>query len=46
MLELAFGFHHRLKMVPGIVRASSDREEEVSEMCKQYGAQIAKQILA
>ena len=46
MLELAFGLHHRLKMVPGIVRASGDREEEVSKMCQQYGMEIARQILS
>jgi len=46
ILELAFGLHHRLKMVPGIVRASGDREEEVSKMCRQYGMEIARQILS
>ena len=45
MLELALGFHHRLKMVPGIIRASGDREEEVSKTCQQYGMEIARQIL-
>ena len=46
MLELAFGLHHRLKMVPGIIRVSGDKEEEVSQMCQQYGAEIARQILS
>lgn len=46
MLKLTLGFHHRLKMVPGIIRSSGDREEEVSEMCQQYGMEIAKQILS
>ncbi|MFQ6076480.1 MAG: flavodoxin family protein [Candidatus Bathyarchaeia archaeon] len=32
MLELAFGFHHRMRMVPGIIRAGGDREEEVSKV--------------
>jgi len=45
MLELALGFHHRLKMVAGIIRASGDKEEEVSKMCQQYGMEIARQIL-
>jgi NAD(P)H dehydrogenase (quinone) len=44
MLELAFGFHHGLKMIPGIVRASGDSEEEASIMCQQYGADLAKRI--
>lgn len=46
MLELAFGLHHRLKIVPGIIRASGDRDEEVSKMCRQYGMRIARQILS
>ena len=45
MLELAFGFHHRAKIVPGIMKASDDRENEVSQMCQQYGEEIARQIL-
>ena len=46
MLELAFGFHHRMKVVPGIIRASGDSEAEVSEMCRRYGAKIARKILS
>ena len=44
MLELAFGLHHRLKMIPGIIRASGDSEEEASRMCRQYGADVARRI--
>ena len=46
MLELALGFHHKLKMVTGIIRASGDRWEDVSKICQQYGMKIANQILA
>jgi len=46
MLELAFGFHHEMEMVPGIIRASGDREEEVSRLCRQYGMEIAKRLLS
>jgi len=46
MLELALGLHHKLKMIPGIIRASGDRWEEISEMCQQYGMDIARQILS
>lgn len=45
MLELTLGFHHKSKMVGGIIRASGDREEEVSKLCQEYGTKIAKQIL-
>lgn len=46
MLELAFGFHHKLRMLPGIIRASGDSDEEVSKMCQEYGKEIAKRILS
>ena len=46
MLELAFGFHHEMERVPGIIRASDDREEEVSRLCRQYGMEIAKRLLS
>ena len=46
MLGLAFGFHHRMKMLPGIIRASGDSEAEVSEMCQKYGAKIARKMLS
>lgn len=46
MLELALGLHHRLKMVPGVIRASNNKKEEISRMCQQYGAEIAKQIFS
>ena len=46
MLELAFGFHHKVKMQPGIIRVSGDRDEDVSKMCRQYGMEIAKKILS
>jgi len=45
MLELAFGFHHKLKVVPGIIRASGDKDEDVYKTCQHYGTEIAKQIL-
>jgi NAD(P)H dehydrogenase (quinone) len=44
MLEIAFGLHHGLKMMPGIVRASGDSEKEASIMCQQYGTDIAKRM--
>jgi NAD(P)H dehydrogenase (quinone) len=44
MLKLAFGLHHSLKMIPGIVRASGDSEKEALVMCQRYGAEIAKRI--
>jgi len=46
MLERAFGFHHKLRMVPGIIRASGDSTEDVSKMCQEYGMRIAENILS
>jgi NAD(P)H dehydrogenase (quinone) len=46
MLELAFGFHHKLQVIRGIVGVSDGREEEISEMCQQYGEEIARKILS
>ena len=45
MIELAFGYHHEMKMIPGIIRASGDDEEKVSRICREYGEKIAKHIL-
>lgn len=45
MMELAFGLHHEMRMVPGIIRASWDKEEKVSKMCREYGAEIARNLL-
>lgn len=45
MIELAFGYHHGMKMIPGIIRASGDDEEKVSRICREYGEEIAKHIL-
>ena len=46
MMEIAFGFHHKIKMMPGIVSTSDDKEEEISKTCQQYGMKIAKEILS
>jgi NAD(P)H dehydrogenase (quinone) len=46
MLEFAFGLHHKMEMIPGIIRASGDGEDKVSQMCRQYGTKVARQILS
>ena len=46
MLELAFGLHQKMEMIPGIIRASGDGEDKVSQMCRQYGMKVARQILS
>ena len=44
MLEVALAMH-KMKVISGIIRTPSDREEDVSQMCQQYGMEIAKEIL-
>ncbi len=44
MLELALGFHHKMKLVPAIVCDSEDSEEELEQMCKDQGMRIADQL--
>jgi len=44
MMELAFGLHHRLKMIPGIISMSGEADEVISETCQLYGKDIAKKI--
>ncbi|UCH01526.1 MAG: flavodoxin family protein [Candidatus Bathyarchaeota archaeon] len=46
MLELAFALHHKLKMVPGIIRVDDDSVEDVSKLCQEYGMKIAKKTLS
>jgi hypothetical protein len=43
MLELAFGLHHRVKMIPGIIRVSGDSTTKTSAMCQDYGRRIAQE---
>jgi multimeric flavodoxin WrbA len=46
MLELALAFHHKMKVLPGIVRASEDQEDEALRRCEDYGAEMARKILS
>ncbi|MBS7609530.1 NAD(P)H-dependent oxidoreductase [Candidatus Bathyarchaeota archaeon] len=46
ILGLAFGLHHKMMLLPGIVWASGDSEDEVMRKCENYGAEIARQLLA
>jgi NAD(P)H dehydrogenase (quinone) len=44
MLELALGFHHKMKLVSGIVSDASDTQEELQQSCKVQGKRIAEQL--
>jgi NAD(P)H dehydrogenase (quinone) len=41
-LEVAFGHHHRMTMLAGIIRASSDTDTYIERVCKDYGRRIAE----
>lgn len=41
-LKVAFGHHHRMKMLEGIIRVSNDPNIKIEQLCKNYGRRIAK----
>jgi NAD(P)H dehydrogenase (quinone) len=45
MLEVAFGHHHRMKTIPGIIRTDGEPDKQVSERCRTFGEQISRQIM-
>ena len=44
MLEVALGFHHKMKLIPSLVSDSDDNEEELLRTCQDYGKKIAEQL--
>ncbi len=44
MLEIALGFHHRMKVVEGILRVDGENESEVEKRCQEYGKRLLKEI--
>jgi NAD(P)H dehydrogenase (quinone) len=44
-LELAFGFHHKMDVLKGIISARGYDPQEVAQECKKYGERIADSIL-
>lgn len=41
-IEVAFGHHHKMRMLEGIVRVSNDSNTKIERLCKNYGRRIAK----
>jgi len=41
LLELAFGFHHKMKIVPGLISDEDDEEEKLKKICTEFGKKIA-----
>jgi NAD(P)H dehydrogenase (quinone) len=44
LLELAFGFHHKMKLVPGLISDEDDKEDKLKKVCNEFGKKIAEQI--
>ena len=44
MLELAFGFALKMKIVPGIILESKDVDESNLSSCYEYGKRIAREL--
>ena len=43
-LKVAFGHHHRMTMLEGIIRVSSDPDTKIEPLCKDYGRRLAKKL--
>jgi NAD(P)H dehydrogenase (quinone) len=44
MLEVALGFHHKMKVVEGILRVDGESDREVERRCQEYGKKLVKEI--
>jgi NAD(P)H dehydrogenase (quinone) len=44
MLEVALGFHHRMKVVQGITGVHGESDQEVEKRCQEYGKRLVKEI--
>ena len=44
MLEVALGFHHKMRVIEGIVRATGDSEKETENKCREYGKKLAEEM--
>jgi len=44
LLELSFGFHHKMKLVPGIISNEDEKEDELKQRCRDFGARLAGRL--
>jgi NAD(P)H dehydrogenase (quinone) len=44
LLELSFGFHHKMKMVPGIISDEDEKEDELKQRCRHFGMKLAGRL--
>ena len=44
ILEVAFGYHHGMKLMKGILRVDGERDNEVEKRCQGYSKRLAREI--
>jgi len=44
MLEIAFGFHHGMKVIEGIIRVDGENDDIVQKRCWEYGQKLAEEL--
>jgi len=44
MLDVALGFHHKMKLIQGIIRVDGENDKEVEKRCEEYGKKLQKEI--
>ncbi len=44
MIEIAFGYHHGMKVVKGILRVDGESSKEVEKRCLEYGKKLVEEI--
>ncbi|MBC8229479.1 NAD(P)H-dependent oxidoreductase [bacterium] len=44
MLDVAFGFHHGMKVIEGIIRVGSESDELIQKKCREYGQKLAEEL--
>lgn len=44
MLEIAFGRHHEMRVIKGIIRVKGESDREVEKKCIEYGRRLVEAI--
>lgn len=44
LLELTFGFHHKLKLVLGIISDEEEKEDETKRSCQDFGMNLSRKL--
>ncbi|MGQ9509649.1 MAG: flavodoxin family protein [Thermodesulfobacteriota bacterium] len=44
MLEIALGFHHKMRVIEGILRVDGESDKEVEKRCQGYAKKLVQEI--